>query len=153
MSLFNALETLPCVKRKADWAFKWMNRFESKYIVPEKCFQNVLLIFKFHIFVCSIFVTPITADFRSPFPHSQKRRDWEVRHLTELLLNHYVWYYLSIYRDNANFAERIIAFASVEGIFFSGSFASIFWLKKRLVFNCKVFVDKFKFGHSTEVLH
>ena len=94
MSLFNALETLPCVKRKADWAFKWMNRFESKYIVPEKCFQNVLLIFKFHIFVCSIFVTPITADFRSPFPHSQKRRGWEVRHLTELLLNHYVWYCL-----------------------------------------------------------
>lgn len=33
--------------------------------------------------------------------------------------------------DVATFAERIIAFASVEGIFFSGSFASIFWLKKR----------------------
>ena len=33
--------------------------------------------------------------------------------------------------NNASYAERIIAFASVEGIFFSGSFASIFWLKKR----------------------
>ena len=32
--------------------------------------------------------------------------------------------------DNA-FAERLIAFAAVEGIFFSGSFCSIFWLKKR----------------------
>lgn len=32
---------------------------------------------------------------------------------------------------NATFAERVIAFAAVEGIFFSGSFASIFWLKKR----------------------
>ncbi|CAG9858413.1 unnamed protein product [Phyllotreta striolata] len=57
--LFNAIETLPCVKKKADWALKWIN---SK---------------------------------------------------------------------NATFAERIIAFAAVEGIFFSGSFASIFWLKKR----------------------
>ena len=33
--------------------------------------------------------------------------------------------------DNGNFAERIIAFAAVEGIFFSASFCSIFWLKKR----------------------
>jgi ribonucleoside-diphosphate reductase beta chain len=30
-----------------------------------------------------------------------------------------------------NFAERLVAFAAVEGIFFSGSFCSIFWLKKR----------------------
>lgn len=33
--------------------------------------------------------------------------------------------------DKGNFAERLIAFAAVEGIFFSGSFCSIFWLKKR----------------------
>ena len=33
--------------------------------------------------------------------------------------------------DNGSFAERIVAFAAVEGIFFSGSFCSIFWLKKR----------------------
>jgi len=33
--------------------------------------------------------------------------------------------------DSENFAERLIAFAAVEGIFFSGSFCSIFWLKKR----------------------
>lgn len=32
---------------------------------------------------------------------------------------------------NASFAERLIAFVAVEGIFFSGSFCSIFWLKKR----------------------
>uniref|UniRef100_A0A336MZI6 ribonucleoside-diphosphate reductase n=2 Tax=Culicoides sonorensis TaxID=179676 RepID=A0A336MZI6_CULSO len=57
--LFNAVQTLPCVKKKADWAMAW---------------------------ICS---------------------------------------------QNANFAERVIAFAAVEGIFFSGSFASIFWLKKR----------------------
>jgi ribonucleoside-diphosphate reductase beta chain len=33
--------------------------------------------------------------------------------------------------SNGSFAERLIAFAAVEGIFFSGSFCSIFWLKKR----------------------
>lgn len=57
--LFNAIETMPCVKKKADWALKWIG---SK---------------------------------------------------------------------TATFGERIIAFAAVEGIFFSGSFASIFWMKKR----------------------
>ncbi|MBD3748252.1 MAG: ribonucleotide-diphosphate reductase subunit beta [Sphingobacteriales bacterium] len=33
--------------------------------------------------------------------------------------------------ENGNFAQRLVAFAAVEGIFFSGSFCSIFWLKKR----------------------
>jgi len=33
--------------------------------------------------------------------------------------------------ENGTFAERLIAFAAVEGIFFSGSFCSIFWMKKR----------------------
>jgi len=34
-------------------------------------------------------------------------------------------------KSNASFAQRLVAFAAVEGIFFSGSFCSIFWLKKR----------------------
>merc|ERR1712045_521544 len=50
------------------------------------------------------------------FPAIKKKADWALR-----------W----INSDNATYAERIVAFASVEGIFFSGSFASIFWLKKR----------------------
>ena len=33
--------------------------------------------------------------------------------------------------DNGSYPERLISFAAVEGIFFSGSFCSIFWLKKR----------------------
>lgn len=33
--------------------------------------------------------------------------------------------------NNGSFAQRLVAFAAVEGIFFSGSFCSIFWLKKR----------------------
>jgi len=55
--LFHAIDTIPAVKKKADWALRWIN--------------------------------------------------------------------------NGNFAERLVAFAAVEGIFFSGSFCSIFWLKKR----------------------
>jgi ribonucleoside-diphosphate reductase subunit M2 len=57
--LFNAIETIPCIKKKADWAVKW------------------------------------------------------------------------IQDKNSTFAQRLVAFAAVEGIFFSGSFASIFWMKKR----------------------
>jgi ribonucleoside-diphosphate reductase beta chain len=43
-----------------------------------------------------------------------KKADWAIRWI-----------------GNGTFAERLIAFAAVEGIFFSGSFCSIFWLKKR----------------------
>ncbi len=55
--LFHAIDTVPCVTKKADWALRWISK--------------------------------------------------------------------------GSFAERLIAFAAVEGIFFSGSFCSIFWLKKR----------------------
>jgi ribonucleoside-diphosphate reductase beta chain len=55
--LFKAIDTMDCVKKKADWALRWI--------------------------------------------------------------------------DKGSFAERLVAFAAVEGIFFSGSFCSIFWLKKR----------------------
>lgn len=55
--LFHAIDTVPCVKKKADWALRWISQ--------------------------------------------------------------------------GSFAERLVAFAAVEGIFFSGSFCSIFWLKKR----------------------
>jgi len=55
--LFNAIDTLDCVRKKADWALRWI--------------------------------------------------------------------------EKGSFAERLVAFAAVEGIFFSGSFCSIFWLKKR----------------------
>jgi ribonucleoside-diphosphate reductase beta chain len=47
-------------------------------------------------------------------PAVKKKADWALRWI-----------------ENGNFAERLVAFAAVEGIFFSGSFCSIFWLKKR----------------------
>jgi ribonucleoside-diphosphate reductase subunit M2 len=59
MKLFKALDNFPCIRKKADWALKW------------------------------------------------------------------------IHDKRSSFATRLIAFACVEGIFFSGAFCSIFWLKKR----------------------
>ena len=49
-------------------------------------------------------------------PSVQKKGDWAMRWLS---------------RKRGSFAERLVAFAAVEGIFFSGSFCAIFWLKKR----------------------
>lgn len=57
--LFNAIEKIPCIKKKADWAIKWIKD------------------------------------------------------------------------ENSNFATRLLAFAAVEGVFFSGSFCSIYWLKSK----------------------
>ena len=48
-------------------------------------------------------------------PCIKKKADWALSHIT----------------SSACFAERLLAFAAIEGIFFSGSFCSIFWLKKR----------------------
>jgi ribonucleotide reductase beta subunit family protein with ferritin-like domain len=42
-----------------------------------------------------------------------------------------VWAQTWIHDQNSTFASRLVAFACVEGIFFSGAFCSIFWLKKR----------------------
>ncbi|KAI5951559.1 RNR2 [Candida jiufengensis] len=49
-------------------------------------------------------------------PQIKKKADWAIRWIQD---------------EDALYAERLVAFAAVEGIFFSGSFASIFWLKKR----------------------
>ncbi len=49
-------------------------------------------------------------------PSVQKKGEWAMRWLS---------------RKRGSFAERLVAFAAVEGIFFSGSFCAIFWLKKR----------------------
>jgi len=48
------------------------------------------------------------------FPSIKEKADWALKWIS-----------------SESFAERLIAFAAVEGIFFSGSFCSIFWLKKR----------------------
>ena len=48
------------------------------------------------------------------FPAIKEKADWALKWI-----------------DSDSFAERLIAFAAVEGIFFSGSFCSIYWMKKR----------------------
>ncbi|KAK0711562.1 ribonucleoside-diphosphate reductase small chain [Lasiosphaeris hirsuta] len=49
-------------------------------------------------------------------PAIRKKADWALRWITD---------------EKSTFAQRLVAFAAVEGIFFSGAFAAIFWLKKR----------------------
>lgn len=44
-TLFNAIETLPCVKKKADWALEWINSDKVQFVS-----QNNLSILKAHIF-------------------------------------------------------------------------------------------------------
>uniref|UniRef100_A0A8C8E2V7 Ribonucleotide reductase M2 b n=1 Tax=Oryzias sinensis TaxID=183150 RepID=A0A8C8E2V7_9TELE len=87
--LFNAIQTMPCVKRKADWALEWINDNKSTFgkDVQEKT-QNF----------CSL---------KGLLNHGEPG-------LTAVMVG-----------------ERLVAFAAVEGIFFSGSFAAIYWLKKR----------------------
>lgn len=87
--MFNAIQTMPCVKRKADWALEWINDNKSTFgkDVQEKT-QNF----------CSL---------KALFYHGESG-------LTAVMVG-----------------ERLVAFAAVEGIFFSGSFAAIYWLKKR----------------------
>ena len=50
------------------------------------------------------------------FPCIRKKADWAIKWIQD---------------KDASFATRLVAFACVEGIFFSGAFCSIFWLKKR----------------------
>jgi ribonucleotide reductase beta subunit family protein with ferritin-like domain len=50
------------------------------------------------------------------FPCIKKKADWSIKWIQD---------------NRSSFATRLIAFACVEGIFFSGSFCSIYWLKKR----------------------
>ena len=49
------------------------------------------------------------------FPCVQKKADWAIKWI----------------KSDTSFAQRLIAFAIVEGIFFSGSFCAIFWIKKK----------------------
>jgi len=50
------------------------------------------------------------------FPCIKKKADWALKWITD---------------ERSNFATRLVAFACVEGIFFSGAFCSIYWLKNR----------------------
>lgn len=74
----------------------------------------------YSLLIETYFKDPEEADFLfnaiDNIPFIRKKADWAIR-----------W----IQSEDALYAERLVAFAAVEGIFFSGSFAAIFWLKKR----------------------
>lgn len=53
----------------------------------------------------------------SEYPAVKKKADWSIKYFSR----------------KRSFGSRLVAFACVEGIFFSGAFASIFWLKKRSI--------------------
>jgi ribonucleoside-diphosphate reductase subunit M2 len=63
-----------------------------------------------------VVLTVIETLTRVIVPCIKKKADWAMTWISD---------------QKATFGERLVAFAAVEGIFFSGSFASIFWLKKR----------------------
>jgi ribonucleoside-diphosphate reductase beta chain len=90
--LFNAIETIPAVKRKADWTIKWIEEG-------------------------STLVDSIPMEVMDAIKHSQS-----VLNLKELDF---------FTRKRPSFSQRLLAFVCVEGIFFSGSFCAIYWLKNR----------------------
>lgn len=102
-------------------------RFSKEVQVPEaRCFYGFqIMIENIHSETYSLLIDtyikdPIERDFLfraiDTVPCVRKKADWALR-----------W----IENETAPFGERLVAFAAVEGIFFSGSFAAIFWLKKR----------------------
>eukprot|EP00954_Amorphochlora_amoebiformis_P007842 606788-Amorphochlora_amoeboformis.AAC.1 len=101
-------------------------RFMGEVQIPEaRCFYGFQLAMEnIHSETYSLLIDTYIKDtkekmklFRATenFPCVQKKAKWALQWIN----------------SGSNFAERLVAFAAVEGIFFSGSFCAIFWLKKR----------------------
>ena len=104
-----------------------VERFLAEVQVMEaRCFYGFqVMIENIHSETYSLLLDNLAADpvekdhlFRAieTIPSVRKKADWALRYIES---------------DTARFAHRLVAFAAVEGIFFSGAFCSIFWLKKR----------------------
>ena len=102
-------------------------RFSNDVQIPEaRCFYGFQIMMEnIHSEMYSLLIDTYIRDnaqreylFRAldNVPCIRKKADWALRWISD---------------RRSTFAERLIAFAAVEGIFFSGAFASIFWLKKR----------------------
>ena len=102
-------------------------RFSKEVQVPEaRCFYGFqIMIENIHAEMYSLLIDtyikdPVERDFLfraiETVPCVGKKADWALKWIED---------------QDASFGERLVAFAAVEGIFFSGSFAAIFWLKKR----------------------
>jgi len=100
--LFNAIETIPAVKKKADWAIKWIHEGSALYkMIPDEHMKWLKFL-----------------------EGSDKYQD---RQLNPKIMEALQF----ITRKRPSFAQRLLAFVCVEGIFFSGSFCAIYWLKNR----------------------
>jgi len=104
-----------------------VERFSSEVQIPEaRCFYGFQIMMEnIHSETYSLLIDTYISDVRQRqylfnaidnIPCIRKKADWALRWISD---------------EKSTFACRLIAFAAVEGIFFSGSFASIFWLKKR----------------------
>ena len=101
--LFNAIGNFPCIKKKSDWAQKWIHS--------------------------STFSTFPKVEAKVGFNNGLN--DGLNNDLNDGLNDGLNNDLKETYDSNSSFATRLVAFACVEGIFFSGAFCSIFWLKKR----------------------
>lgn len=95
--LFHAIENIPAVKKKADWAIKWIQEGSAlQQFIPDKYMKSFKLLSK-------------NDEFTTPIKEA---------------LNFLTY-------ERPSFAQRLLAYVCVEGIFFSGSFCAIYWLKSR----------------------
>jgi ribonucleoside-diphosphate reductase beta chain len=100
--LFNAVETIPAVKKKADWAIKWIEEGSTlQQMIPEKHMEWLKFL--------------------------QESNQYQDQQLNDKIIDALQF----ITNERPSFAQRLLAFVCVEGIFFSGSFCAIYWLKSR----------------------
>jgi ribonucleotide reductase beta subunit family protein with ferritin-like domain len=103
------------------------SRFTKEIGYPEaRCFYGFqLMIENIHSEVYSLLLDTYVKDVE------QKNRLFNAIETIPAVTKKAAWAMKWIYNDEASFAQRLLGFACVEGIFFSGSFCAIFWLKKR----------------------
>ncbi|KAJ9086148.1 Ribonucleotide-diphosphate reductase (RNR), small subunit [Entomophthora muscae] len=104
-----------------------VGRFSNDVQVPEaRCFYGFqIMIENIHSEMYSLLIDTYIRD--------NKERDRLLNAVDTIpcIKKKAIWAQRWIEDNTASFAERLVAFAAVEGIFFSGAFASIFWLRKR----------------------
>ncbi|KAB8360653.1 hypothetical protein FH972_024391 [Carpinus fangiana] len=104
-----------------------VERFSGEVQIPEaRCFYGFQIMMEnIHSETYSLLIDTYISDMAQrqylfdaidTIPCIRKKADWALRWISD---------------KNSTFGTRLVAFAAVEGIFFSGAFASIFWLKKR----------------------
>lgn len=106
---------------------KKVQRFAQEVQIPEaRCFYGFqIAIENIHSEMYSMLIETYIKNA------DEKRKIFNAIFEFEFIKKKADWALKWIGSNEATFGERLIAFAAVEGIFFSGSFAAIFWLKKR----------------------